>query len=142
LREKEQGVCRGGGGERERESYAGSTPSVEPDAGLDLTTLRWPEPKSRVRRLTDWAAQRPNFAFEQLFRIVKSILGWLYKNNPQTRFVPVSVLDTKWSVPLELYDRALLTKAYNMLGIVLPQLWHFVGKKKRWPLPMHTLQFL
>ena len=39
---------------RERESQAGSTPSTEPDVGLDLTTMRsWPEPKSRVRHLTN-----------------------------------------------------------------------------------------
>ena len=41
----------GGGaeGEGERESQADSPLSMEPDMGLDLTTLKsWPEPKSRV----------------------------------------------------------------------------------------------
>ena len=46
--------------QRERESQAGSTPSTEPDVGLDLMTLRsGPESKSRDRCLTDWAAQVP-----------------------------------------------------------------------------------
>ena len=52
----------GGGAEREkeRESQAGYTLSTEPNTGLDFTTLRsWPEPKSRVRRLTNWATQTP-----------------------------------------------------------------------------------
>lgn len=49
--------CRG----RERESYTGSTPNMELDVGLDLTTLRsWPEPKLRVRPLTNWATQAPH----------------------------------------------------------------------------------
>ena len=40
--------------ERERESQAGSMPSAEPDMGLDPMTARsWPEPKSRVRQLTE-----------------------------------------------------------------------------------------
>ena len=47
-------------GERERESQADSTPSLEPDAGLDFMTLRsWPEPQSHVRYSTDWATQVP-----------------------------------------------------------------------------------
>ena len=49
--------------EGERESQADSVPSTEPNAGLHLTTLRsWPEPKSRVQRLTDWATQAPLFS--------------------------------------------------------------------------------
>ena len=41
------------GRRRERESQADSLPSVEPDRGLDLMTLRSsPELKSRVRHLT------------------------------------------------------------------------------------------
>ena len=40
--------------EREKESQADSTLSMELNAGLDLTTLRsGPEPKSRVRCSTD-----------------------------------------------------------------------------------------
>ena len=34
--------------------------SMEPNTGLDLTSLRsWPEPKSTVRSLTGWATQVP-----------------------------------------------------------------------------------
>ena len=40
--------------ERERESQTGSTLSTEPDAGLDLTTMKSsPKPKSRVRCSND-----------------------------------------------------------------------------------------
>ena len=49
-------------GEGERESQTGSTPSTELDTGLDLTTLKsWPEPKSRVKCLTDWSSQVKHF---------------------------------------------------------------------------------
>ena len=46
---------RGGAeGEEERDSEADSVLSVEPNEGLDPTTMRsCPEPKSRVRHLTD-----------------------------------------------------------------------------------------
>ena len=50
----------GEGAEREgeREPQADSTVSTEPDTGLSLMTLRsWPEPKSRVSHLTNWATQ-------------------------------------------------------------------------------------
>jgi len=48
----------------EKESWAGSTPSTEPDVGLDLTALRsWPEQKSRIGCLIDWATQAPLFCF-------------------------------------------------------------------------------
>ena len=56
--EKEWG---GTEGEGEKEIQAVSTPSPEPEAGLNPTALRtWPEPKSRVRCLTDWANQLPH----------------------------------------------------------------------------------
>ena len=44
-------------GRGRRESYAGSSLSTEPDAGLHLTTLRlWPELKSRANnRILDIA---------------------------------------------------------------------------------------
>ena len=43
----------------------GSTPSVEPNTGLELTTLRSrPELRSRVRPLTDRAIQAPPGPFE------------------------------------------------------------------------------
>ena len=51
-----------GGAEREgeRETQADFPLNVEPSAGLDLMTLRsWPEWKSRVRCLTDWATHAP-----------------------------------------------------------------------------------
>ena len=49
----------GRGRERERESQAGSTlPAQSLTWGSIPQTVRsWPEPKSRVRRLTDWATQ-------------------------------------------------------------------------------------
>ena len=47
--------------ERERESQAGSMlPAQSPMWGLIWWTMRsWPEPNSRVRRLTEWATQAP-----------------------------------------------------------------------------------
>ena len=52
-------------GEGEREIQAGSMPSWELDVGLDSMTLRsWPEQKTRVRYLTDWATQAPPFSFK------------------------------------------------------------------------------
>ena len=56
-----------GEGEEERENQASFTPSVEPDEGLNLTTLRsWPEPEPRIRRITDWATQAPQTYSETL----------------------------------------------------------------------------
>ena len=55
-------VILGGRGKRERkkESWANSLLGFEPKVGLNFRTLRsWPKPKSGVRRLTDWALQRP-----------------------------------------------------------------------------------
>ena len=47
-------------GEGERQSKAGSKLSVEPNIELDLMTLRsWPELKSRVGCLTNWAIHAP-----------------------------------------------------------------------------------
>ena len=50
-----------GEGWRERESQAGSALSVQSTTwGLNSRTLRsWPEPKSRVKCLIDWATQVP-----------------------------------------------------------------------------------
>ena len=54
-----------GEGQRERRRMrilAGSMLSMELNEGLYLTTLRsWPEPKSRVRHLTDWTTQVPQW---------------------------------------------------------------------------------
>ena len=62
--------------EGERESQADSVPSTEPNAGLHLTTLRsWPEPKSRVGRLTDWATQVPPVFYFK--RKCRRATGWL-----------------------------------------------------------------
>ena len=46
---------------RERESQAGSALSAQsPKRGSNSRTVRsWPEPKSRVRRSTDWSTQAP-----------------------------------------------------------------------------------
>ena len=47
-------------GQGERESESVFIPSAQPDMGLDFMTLRSrPEPKSRVRCLTDGATQVP-----------------------------------------------------------------------------------
>ena len=44
--------------DREREFQAESTPSVDPNTGLDPTMVgSWPEPKPRVRYSTNWATQ-------------------------------------------------------------------------------------
>ena len=59
-REKGGDRAQVGGEEGERESQADSLLSVEPDSGLDPTTTRsQPEPKPRVRRLTDFTTQAP-----------------------------------------------------------------------------------
>ena len=47
-------------GRGERDSQAGSTPSAEPDAGLNHLTVRsCPRPKSGAGHLTNWATQVP-----------------------------------------------------------------------------------
>ena len=44
--------------------YVASMPSMDPNAGLELTTLRsWPELRSRVRCLTNWTTQEPMWIF-------------------------------------------------------------------------------
>ena len=65
--ERERERSSGGGAERERErernSQAGSALSAQSlTHGLNSQTVRsWPEPKARVRRLTNWATQVPHF---------------------------------------------------------------------------------
>ena len=63
-RERERASMSGGAAEREgeRESKAGSKLSAQsPTRGsIPRTSMRsWPEPKSRVGRLPDWATQAP-----------------------------------------------------------------------------------
>ena len=54
MREKERDSVSQGGAERERILNRLHTVSTEPDVGLELTNLRsQPEPKSKVRHLTD-----------------------------------------------------------------------------------------
>ena len=55
--------------EGKRESQAGSTLSAQsPTRGLISWTVRsWPDPKPRVRRLTDWTTQVPLIFFLSLF---------------------------------------------------------------------------
>lgn len=56
----------GGRGEREgeKDSQAGSMLSIQPDVGLDLTPLKsWPDQKSRVGCLTEWATQVPQILY-------------------------------------------------------------------------------
>ena len=51
-------------------------PSTKPNTGLDLTTLRsWPEPKSRVRCLTNWTTQ-PLRDHIGLMVILLCLLDW------------------------------------------------------------------
>ena len=58
LERERESMCKQGEGQREKEKQ---TPlNREADAGLDPRTLKsWPELKSRVRRLNDWATQAP-----------------------------------------------------------------------------------
>ena len=56
--------------------------SVEPDVGLSLMTLRsWPEPKSRVPRLTEWATQAPlpllNYSVKIYLFILERAPAWV-----------------------------------------------------------------
>ena len=51
-----------GGGRGRATIQADTILSVEPNTGLDVTTLRsWPEPKSRVECFTKWATQVPPY---------------------------------------------------------------------------------
>lgn len=71
----------GAEGDGERESQADSTLSVEPIAGFDLTILRsWPEWKSRVRALADWATQaHPSPPSQQLYNMKRfGNLKWIW----------------------------------------------------------------
>ena len=72
-------VSRGGAeAEGERESLKQAPcPAQDPTRALDLTTLRlWPEPKSRVGRLTNGATQEPLTFI--LFTIIVSLLDFSY----------------------------------------------------------------
>ena len=60
--------------ERERESYTGSTLSTE----LSPTLRSWPEPKSRIRRLTSWATQAPQFP--EIYTENWSACVWMWHN--------------------------------------------------------------
>ena len=68
---------------RGRESQADSTLSMEPNAGLDITLKSGPEPKPRVRGLTDYATQVPlieqflKFLSLRRFPLLLSISGKL-----------------------------------------------------------------
>ena len=64
--EREHARAEEGQRERRRERIPSRvcTVSPGPDVGLSLTTMRlWPELKSRVRCLTDWATQAPQIFF-------------------------------------------------------------------------------
>ena len=53
----------GAGAEKEKNPQADSL-SVESDVGMDPRTLKsWPELKSRVRHLSNWATQVPQKEF-------------------------------------------------------------------------------
>ena len=52
------------GQRQKKNAQADSLLSIEPDAGLNSRTPRsWPEPKSRVENLTNWAIQAPLVSF-------------------------------------------------------------------------------
>lgn len=60
MKERGKGVG-AGHRKRKRKNQANSTLSVDPDVGLDLTTLEVrPELKPRVRHLNDFASQAPS----------------------------------------------------------------------------------
>ena len=64
--------------ERENESQAGSTLSMEPNVGLNHTNARsWPEPISRVGCLIDWATQVP------LNKVLLTVVTMLYIRSPE-----------------------------------------------------------
>ena len=57
-----------------RESQAASTPSTKPDAGLQLVAVRsWPELKSRVGPLADWA---PEAILQMELKVSLTIYKW------------------------------------------------------------------
>ena len=71
--------------EGETESQADSTLSTEPRAGLNLMNWimrSWPEPKSRVGRLTDWATLMPRKHFLNIPLAQESSLQSLLLSNP------------------------------------------------------------
>lgn len=58
--------------------------STEPDAGLDLTTLRsWPELKSRVRYLTYWTTQSPLNLGMDFFHLFTVLLHCIFQISNQ-----------------------------------------------------------
>ena len=84
LRERErERTHRGGQREREREFQAGSALLQQSQMqGSNSQTVRsWREPKSRVRRLTDWATQAPleHFYKEKIFLIYCLIIIYMRK---------------------------------------------------------------
>jgi len=79
--------------------------SMEPNAGLELTTLRSrPEPRSRVRHLTDWAMQVPC----PYFLIV----------------LATSYLIIKINYIVKTFKKPLLTFSFLRLGSVIPVFAH------------------
>ena len=68
-------------GQRERKSQAGFTLSVQsPTRGSNPWTVRsWPEPKSRVRHLTDWATQAPQLGLllKYLIKVLSGNFFWV-----------------------------------------------------------------
>ena len=78
---KRDNVCvqgRGGEEREERESQADSLLNAEPDAGLELTTLRSrPELKPRVGHLMDRATQLSQQGFNEVRYIKQGLPGWL-----------------------------------------------------------------
>ena len=61
-------------GEGQRERIPSRLRCAEPNAGLELSVRSWPEPKSRVGHLTDWATQVPLELI--FFKGVRSTFFW------------------------------------------------------------------
>ena len=110
MRMCRQGIGRERG--REKECQACSAPSVQnPTRGSNSRTMRsWPEPRSRVRRSTDWTTQVP-LKYEESYMNAKESEG------------PGLTRDRNWVIPSLLtqsLSRAL--SAYACLSTPHPSL--------------------
>ena len=97
---------RGGAGrERERESHASSVPSARspPIWGSNSWTVKsWPELKPRVRCLTDWDTQTPQW-LNEAFQVI-----WFMKWQPTaySALIPFLLIDQDCSIPQLLHSES------------------------------------
>ena len=125
-RERESNQGRGREREGERESQAGSTLSAQsPMRGPNSRTVRsWPEPKSTVRRSTDWAPPGvPSFHwFKPCFGHLIAGAAW------GVRFKNTQIIVT-WCLPYMTKSinrrRMSSTTVYVPLTRPLPSFWTF-----------------